>query len=208
MNLTLKIWRQKNANSKGKFETYKVSDINPEMSFLEMIDVLNEDLIRKGEDPVAFDNDCREGICGSCAMNINGLNTLACIYRVNKVTTLNKNNDVVIYPLPHMSVIKDLVIDMKHFYNQYKSIDPYLKTESLLYLFLNLGNPLFNFLFLILAKNLQKAISRFFNELFRHSLETSFSQDFSFFKFVRSFDIIQNVKLILSSLCICTFLFK
>jgi succinate dehydrogenase / fumarate reductase iron-sulfur subunit len=86
---------------------------------------------------LSFRRSCREGICGSCAMNINGLNTLACIYRVNKFTTLNKNNDVVIYPLPHMSVIKDLVIDMKHFYNQYKSIDPYLKTESLLYLFLN-----------------------------------------------------------------------
>lgn len=72
MNLTLKIWRQKNSNSKGKFETYQVKEINPEMSFLEMIDVLNEDLIKKGVDPVAFDNDCREGICGMCSMYING----------------------------------------------------------------------------------------------------------------------------------------
>ncbi len=72
MNLTLKIWRQKNATSKGKFVTYKVSDISANSSFLEMMDVLNESLVLKGEDPVAFDHDCREGICGSCSMYING----------------------------------------------------------------------------------------------------------------------------------------
>ena len=72
MNLTLKIWRQKNANDKGKMVDYKVSDISPDMSFLEMLDVLNEQLINGGEEPVAFDHDCREGICGMCSLYING----------------------------------------------------------------------------------------------------------------------------------------
>ncbi len=72
MNLTLKVWRQKNAKTTGKLETYKMSDISPDMSFLEMFDVLNEQLITKGEEPIAFDHDCREGICGMCSMYING----------------------------------------------------------------------------------------------------------------------------------------
>lgn len=72
MNLTLKIWRQKNAASQGKMVEYKLGDISPDMSFLEMLDVLNEQLIMKGEDPVAFDHDCREGICGMCSLFING----------------------------------------------------------------------------------------------------------------------------------------
>ncbi len=72
MNLTLKIWRQKNTADKGKIVDYKVADISPDMSFLEMIDVLNYQLVEKGEDPVAFDHDCREGICGMCSMFING----------------------------------------------------------------------------------------------------------------------------------------
>lgn len=72
MNLTLKVWRQKNAKATGKLETYKVADISPDMSFLEMFDVLNEQLINKGEEPIAFDHDCREGICGMCSMYING----------------------------------------------------------------------------------------------------------------------------------------
>jgi len=72
MNLTLKVWRQKNSNTKGKLVDYKVSDISPDMSFLEMFDVLNEDLINKGEEPIVFDHDCREGICGMCSMFING----------------------------------------------------------------------------------------------------------------------------------------
>jgi succinate dehydrogenase / fumarate reductase, iron-sulfur subunit len=72
MNLTLKIWRQKNTKSAGRFESYKIEDISSEMSFLEMMDVLNEKLIREGQDPVAFDHDCREGICGTCSMYING----------------------------------------------------------------------------------------------------------------------------------------
>jgi succinate dehydrogenase / fumarate reductase iron-sulfur subunit len=72
MNLTLKIWRQKDATSKGGMVAYNVKEISEHMSFLEMMDVLNEQLINKNEDPVAFDHDCREGICGSCSMFING----------------------------------------------------------------------------------------------------------------------------------------
>jgi len=72
MNLTLKIWRQKNPKSKGQMVDYKVTEISEHMSFLEMMDVLNEQLISNGEEPVAFDHDCREGICGMCSMYING----------------------------------------------------------------------------------------------------------------------------------------
>ena len=72
MNFTLKIWRQKDAKSQGAFETYKVENISSDTSFLEMMDILNNDLIHKGEEPVAFDHDCREGICGMCSMHING----------------------------------------------------------------------------------------------------------------------------------------
>lgn len=73
MNLTLHIWRQKNASSPGKMVRYAISDVNPEMSVLEMLDVLNEDLILKGDEPVTFEHDCREGICGSCGFMINGV---------------------------------------------------------------------------------------------------------------------------------------
>ena len=72
MDLTLKIWRQKDANAKGKLVDYKVTDISEHMSFLEMMDVLNEQLVNTGEEPVSFDHDCREGICGMCSMYING----------------------------------------------------------------------------------------------------------------------------------------
>jgi succinate dehydrogenase / fumarate reductase, iron-sulfur subunit len=72
LNLTLKVWRQKSAKEKGQFETYQVSNISTESSFLEMMDVLNEQLIREGKEPVAFDHDCREGICGMCSLYING----------------------------------------------------------------------------------------------------------------------------------------
>lgn len=72
MDLTLKVWRQKGANVKGKLETYEAKDVSPDQSFLEMLDVLNDKLIEKGEDPIAFDHDCREGICGTCSLFING----------------------------------------------------------------------------------------------------------------------------------------
>ena len=72
MKFTLKIWRQKNTNTAGKFVDYQISDVNADMSFLEMMDVLNDELVRKGDEPVVFDHDCREGICGMCSMYING----------------------------------------------------------------------------------------------------------------------------------------
>jgi len=72
MDFTLKIWRQKNATSRGKFVTYHLSGISPDCSFLEMLDILNDQLVQKGEEPVAFDHDCREGICGACSLYING----------------------------------------------------------------------------------------------------------------------------------------
>ncbi|MBX7153036.1 succinate dehydrogenase/fumarate reductase iron-sulfur subunit [bacterium] len=73
MTLHLRVWRQKNAASKGKMVDYTVNNVSQDMSFLEMLDVLNEDLIKKGDDPIEFDNDCREGICGMCSMVINGV---------------------------------------------------------------------------------------------------------------------------------------
>jgi succinate dehydrogenase / fumarate reductase iron-sulfur subunit len=73
MNLTLHVWRQKHAHDQGRFVQYEARNINPDMSFLEMLDVVNEELIAKGEDPIAFDHDCREGICGMCGFMINGI---------------------------------------------------------------------------------------------------------------------------------------
>lgn len=73
MNLTLKVWRQENASSAGRFETYQARDIIPDMSFLEMLDVVNEGIIAEGKEPIAFDSDCREGICGTCSLVINGI---------------------------------------------------------------------------------------------------------------------------------------
>src|ERR1051325_10682340 len=73
MHLTLQVWRQKNASDPGRFLTYPATDLIPEMSFLEMLDVVNEQLIARGEEPIAFDSDCREGICGTCALVINGV---------------------------------------------------------------------------------------------------------------------------------------
>ncbi len=72
MNLTLKVWRQANSDAQGTLETYPIENVSPDMSFLEMMDVLNEQLMGKGIDPIAFDHDCREGICGMCSMYING----------------------------------------------------------------------------------------------------------------------------------------
>jgi succinate dehydrogenase / fumarate reductase iron-sulfur subunit len=73
MKLTLKVWRQEDANAAGRFVTYDAPDVNPDMSFLEMLDVVNERLISRAEEPIAFDSDCREGICGTCGMVINGI---------------------------------------------------------------------------------------------------------------------------------------
>ena len=72
MNFNVKIWRQRNAKAKGHFETYHIEDIESDASFLEMLDILNEKLIREGIDPVSFDHDCREGICGACSLDVDG----------------------------------------------------------------------------------------------------------------------------------------
>jgi succinate dehydrogenase / fumarate reductase, iron-sulfur subunit len=120
MNLNLKIWRQKNAQAKGRFETYQVSNISSEMSFLEMIDVLNEKLIAEGKDPVAFDHDCREGICGSCSMYINGrphgpwhANTTCQLH----MRAYKDGDTIVVEPwrANAFPVMKDLVVDRSAF---------------------------------------------------------------------------------------------
>ena len=123
LSLKLKIWRQKNQDDEGRFIEYDIDGLNEHMSFLEMLDVLNERLISKGEEPIAFDHDCREGICGSCSMNIGGVNTLACLKGIKEF-----KGPINIYPLPHLPVIKDLVPDLKQFYKQHASIKPWLET--------------------------------------------------------------------------------
>lgn len=116
MSLNLKIWRQQMGASEGKLVDYKVDHVSPDMSFLEMIDVLNEQLVRKGEDPIAFDHDCREGICGMCSMMIDGKahggfkNTTTCQVHMR----LYKNGDtIVIEPFRAMAfpIVKDLTVD-------------------------------------------------------------------------------------------------
>ncbi|HPT10667.1 MAG TPA: succinate dehydrogenase/fumarate reductase iron-sulfur subunit [Bacteroidales bacterium] len=120
MDLTLKIWRQKDAKSAGMFVTYPVKNISPNCSFLEMLDILNEQLIRKNEDPVVFDHDCREGICGMCSLYINGRPhgpddaVTACQLHMRKF----KDGDTITIepwrarPFP---VIKDLMVDRTAF---------------------------------------------------------------------------------------------
>lgn len=120
MNLTLKVWKQKNSAAKGAFETYEVKDISSEMSFLEMFDVLNERLIREGKDPIAFDHDCREGICGMCSMYINGRPhgpwhaTTTCQLHMRAF----KNGDTIVvepWRAKAFPVIKDLMVDRSAF---------------------------------------------------------------------------------------------
>ena len=120
MNLTLKVWRQKNAREAGNLVKYDLKEISEDMSFLEMFDVLNEQLVNKGEDPVAFDHDCREGICGACSMFINGR-----AHGPNSATTtcqlhmrsFKDGDTIVIEPWRANSfpVIKDLVVDRNAF---------------------------------------------------------------------------------------------
>jgi succinate dehydrogenase / fumarate reductase iron-sulfur subunit len=119
MRLTLKIWRQKNASDKGSFQTYQV-EANEHMSFLEMLDVLNEDLIRRKEDPVAFEHDCREGICGTCNLFIDGQphgpqsGTTTCQLHMRHY---KEGDTIVIEPFRATAfpVIKDLVVDRSSF---------------------------------------------------------------------------------------------
>ena len=120
MNLTLKIWRQKDLNTKGQMVDYKVTEISEHMSFLEMMDVLNEQLVNAGEEPVAFDHDCREGICGMCSMYINGeahgpdrgVTTCQLHMRMFK-----DGDTITIEPFRSAAfpVIKDLVVDRSSF---------------------------------------------------------------------------------------------
>lgn len=116
MKLTLKVWRQPNPQTQGKFVTYSVDQVSPDMSFLEMLDVLNESLILKGEDPVAFDSDCREGICGTCGFVINGQAhgpqraTTACQLHMRQ---FKDGDEITMEPwrADAFPVVKDLVVD-------------------------------------------------------------------------------------------------
>ena len=120
MKLFLKIWRQNNNKSKGKIVKYEINDISPDMSFLEMLDVLNEKLIHEGNDPVSFDHDCREGICGSCSLFINGRphgperGITTCQLHMRK---FKDGDTITIEPFRANSfpIIKDLVVDRSAF---------------------------------------------------------------------------------------------
>src|SRR5690554_410429 len=116
MDLTLKIWRQQNADAKGQMVDYNVKNVSPDMSFLEMLDVLNEDLVEKDQVPVAFDHDCREGICGMCSLQINGQphgpdqGITTCQLHMR---TFNDGDTIYIEPFRARAfpIIKDLVVD-------------------------------------------------------------------------------------------------
>jgi succinate dehydrogenase / fumarate reductase iron-sulfur subunit len=120
MNLTLHIWRQKDRTSPGRMETYPARDVSPDMSFLEMLDVLNESLIKEGKEPVAFDSDCREGICGTCSLMVNGMahgserGTTVCQLHMRKFTD---GEEIWIEPWRARAfpVVRDLVTDRSAF---------------------------------------------------------------------------------------------
>lgn len=120
MKLTLKIWREGGEYKKGKFETYQLDDVNEHMSFLEMLDVLNEDLIDQGKTPISFEHDCREGICGTCSMVINGYahgplqGTATCQLHMRH---FNDGDTIVIEPFRAKAfpIIRDLVVDRSAF---------------------------------------------------------------------------------------------
>lgn len=120
MNLTLKIWRQNSAAEKGKMVTYQIADVDPDQSFLEMLDVLNEQLVDKGEETIEFDHDCREGICGACSLQINGephgpdRGVATCQLHMRK---FKDGDTIVIEPFRAKAfpVIKDLIVDRSAF---------------------------------------------------------------------------------------------
>ncbi|MFG3641080.1 succinate dehydrogenase/fumarate reductase iron-sulfur subunit [Micromonospora sp. NPDC047762] len=120
MNLTLRIWRQKGPEDKGRMVTYPVDDVSPDMSFLEMLDVLNERLILAGDDPVAFDHDCREGICGMCGLMINGdahgpqRGTTACQLHMRQFKD-GETIDIEPWRASAFPVVKDLVVNRSAF---------------------------------------------------------------------------------------------
>lgn len=137
MNLTLKVWRQKNKDDRGQFETYQVKNVSSEMSFLEMFDVLNEELIREGKDPITFDHDCREGICGACSMYIDGrphgpwhANTTCQLH----MRAYKDGDTIVVEPwrAKAFPVIKDLMVDRTAF-------DRIIQSGG--YISVNTGNP-------------------------------------------------------------------
>ena len=120
MNITIKVWRQRDRNSEGRFVSYAVPGVSPDMSFLEMLDLLNLSLVKKGEDAIAFDHDCREGICGTCSLYINGRahgplrGVTACQLHMR---TFKDGDTIVIEPwrAKAFPVIKDLVVDRSGF---------------------------------------------------------------------------------------------
>lgn len=119
MKITLKVWRQKDKNSKGAFKTYQHDHVSADMSFLEMLDVLNNDLVKKGEEPIAFDHDCREGICGMCSLYINGrphgpLQTTTCQLHMR---SFKDGETITIEPWRAQAfpIVKDLVVDRSAF---------------------------------------------------------------------------------------------
>jgi len=119
MKITLKVWRQKNKDAKGALKTYPIEHVSSDMSFLEMIDVLNTDLIKKGEEPIAFDHDCREGICGMCSLYINGrphgpLQTTTCQLHMR---TFKDGETITVEPwrAKAFPIVKDLVVDRSAF---------------------------------------------------------------------------------------------
>jgi len=120
MNFVLRIWRQKNANTPGRFETYPARDITPDMSFLELLDVVNEGLMARGEEPIAFDSDCREGICGMCSLVINGIphgghrGTTVCQLHMRK---FRDGEAITVEPwrAKPFPVLKDLMVDRSAF---------------------------------------------------------------------------------------------
>ncbi len=120
MNLKLNVWRQKNRTDKGRMETYQANNVNPDMSFLEMLDVVNEDLIASGKDPIAFEHDCREGICGSCGFVVNGVahgpepETTMCQLHMRH---FKDGDELFLEPwrAKAFPVIKDLIVDRSAF---------------------------------------------------------------------------------------------
>lgn len=120
MKITLKVWRQKNADDRGRFDTYQINTVSPDMSFLEMFDVLNNQLITEGKDPIAFDHDCREGICGMCSMFINGRphGPLRGVTTCQLHMRSFKDGDTVVvepWRAKAFPVLKDLTVDRRAF---------------------------------------------------------------------------------------------